>query len=88
MGAKKDALLKMLEGKNEINICIYIEDGSETEERPFSKVTAKIQKDLLILNDMIPIPIDDRYTHNLGDDNAEIIFIDPDRQIVHVKIQA
>lgn len=88
MGAKKDALLKMLEGKNEINVCIYIEDGAETGERPFSKVAAKIQKDLLILNDMIPIPVDDKYIDSLGDDNAEIIFIDPDNQIVHVKIQA
>ena len=87
MGAKKDALLKMLEGKNEINVCIYIEDGGETEGRPLCKVTAKIKKDLLILNDMIPIPVDDSYIAGLGDDNAEIVFIDPDNQVVHVKIK-
>lgn len=87
MGAKKDALIKMLEGKNEINVCIYIEDGAETEERPLCKVAARIKNDLLILNDMIPIPVDDRYIAGLGDDNAEIIFIDPDNQVVHVKIQ-
>lgn len=86
MGAKKDALLKMLEGKNEINVCIYIEDGVETGERPPSKVSARIKKDLLILNDMIPVPVDDNYIAGLGDDNAEIVFIDPDNQIVHVKI--
>jgi len=88
MGAKKDALLKMLEGKDEIRVCIYIEDGVETGERPFSKVAAKIKKDLLILIEMIPIPLDDRYIDSLGDDRAEIIFIAPDNQIVHVKIKA
>lgn len=88
MGAKKDALLKMLEGKNEINVCFYIGDGVETGERPLSKVNARLKKDLLIINDMIPVPVDDKYIAGLGDDKAEIIFIDPDNQVVHVKIQA
>ena len=87
MGAKKDALLKMLEGKNEINVCFYIEDGAETGERPLCKVTAKLKKDLLIINDMITVPVDDKYIADVGDDQAEIIFIDPDNQVVHVKIQ-
>ncbi|MFX4261382.1 hypothetical protein ACOBQJ_04175 [Pelotomaculum propionicicum] len=87
MGAKKDALIKLLEGKDEINVCIYIEDGVETGQRPFSKAAAMIKKDLLILNEMIPIPVDDRYIDSVGDDNAVIIFIDPENQIVHVKIQ-
>lgn len=87
MGAKKDALLKMLEGKNEINVCFYIEDGVETGERPLSKVNARLKKDLLIINDMIPVPVDDKYIAGLGDDTAEIVFIDPDNQVVHVKIQ-
>ena len=86
MGAKKDALLKMLAGKNEISVCFYIEDGNETAERTPSRVAARIKNDLLILNDMIPVPVDDRYIAGLGDDSAEIVFIDPDNQIVHVKI--
>ncbi|MDD2553358.1 MAG: hypothetical protein PHP51_02130 [Desulfotomaculaceae bacterium] len=86
LGAKKDGLIKMLEGKNEIKVCIYIEDGVEAGERIPSKAAIKLKDDLLILNDMIPIPIDDRYIADLGDNNAEIIFIDPDNQIVHIKI--
>jgi hypothetical protein len=86
MGEKKDALLKMLEGKIEISICIYIEAGADTGEHPLCKVSARLKNDLLIINDMIPIPIDDRYIADLGEDNAEIIFMDPDNQIVHVKI--
>lgn len=86
MGAKKDELIKMLAGKNEISVCIYIEDGVETGERIPSKAAIKLKNDLLILNDMIPIPVDDKYIADLGDNNAEIIFLDPDNQIVHIKI--
>ncbi|MBP7331042.1 MAG: hypothetical protein BWY65_00396 [Firmicutes bacterium ADurb.Bin373] len=86
MGAKKDELIKMLTGKNEIGVCIYVGDGIKTGERTPSKVAIKLKNDLLILNDMIPIPIDDRYIAGLGDNNAEIIFTDPDNQVVHIKI--
>ncbi len=86
MGAKKDRLLKMLVGKNEAGVCIYIEGGTETGERVPSKVSIKLKNDLLILNDMIPVPVDDRYIAALGEDQAEIIFTDPDSQIVHIKI--
>lgn len=86
MGAKKDKFIKMLAGKNEINVCIYIEDGMEKGERIPSKASIKLKNDLLILNDMIPIPVEDRYIADLGDNNAEIIFMDPDNQIVHIKI--
>jgi hypothetical protein len=86
MGSRNDMLLKMLAGKKEINICIYIENGAETNERPLSKVTVRVKDDLLIFNDMIPIPCDDRYIARLDDSEAEIVFIDPDSQVVHVKI--
>jgi hypothetical protein len=86
MGSKTGALLQMLENKSEINICIYIEDGAEVNDRPLSKVICRVRGDLLILNEMIPIPINDQYIASLDDDKAEIIFLDPDHQVVHVKI--
>jgi hypothetical protein len=76
----------MLAGKKEINICIYIENGAETGKHPLSKVTVRVKDDLLIFNDIIPIPFDDRYIARLDDAEAEIIFMDPDNQVVHVKI--
>jgi hypothetical protein len=86
MGSKTGALLQMLENKSEINICIYIDDGLEVNDRPLSKVTCRVRDDLLILNKMIPIPVNDHYIASLEDDKAEIIFLDPDHQVVHVKI--
>lgn len=86
MGSKTGTLLQMLENKSEINICIYIDDGSEVNDRPLSKVTCRVRGDLLILNEMIPIPVNDHYIASLKDDKAEIIFLDPDHQVVHVKI--
>lgn len=38
MGSKTNALLQMLENKSEINICIYIENGEEVNNRPLSRV--------------------------------------------------
>jgi len=86
MGQKKDTLVKMLEGKSHAHISVYIETGAEVEPGSPSRVAVKIKDDLLIINGLIPIPIDDRYVARLEDDYAEIIFIDPDHQIVHVKI--
>lgn len=86
MGSKTGALLQMLENKSEINICIYIDDGAEVNDRPLSKVTCKVRGDQLILNEMILIPVNDHYIASLEDDKAEIIFLDPDHQVVHVKI--
>jgi hypothetical protein len=39
-----------------------------------------------LFNDIMPIPFDDSYIARLDDDEAEIIFMDPDNQVVHVKI--
>jgi hypothetical protein len=86
MGSKTSALLQMLENKSEINICIYIDDDAEVNDRPLSKVTCRVRGDQLILNEMILIPVNDHYIASLEDDKAEIIFLDPDHQVVHVKI--
>ncbi len=86
MGPKKDALVKMLEGKSHAHISIYIETGEEIEPDCRSKVTVKTMDDLLMIDGLIPIPIDDRYVVCLEDNFAEIVFMDPDNQIVHVKI--
>ncbi|NLI13900.1 hypothetical protein [Pelotomaculum propionicicum] len=86
MGPKRETLAKMLSGKSHAHVCIYIESGAAAEPACPSKVAIKIRDDLLMINDMIPIPIDDRYIACLEDDFAEIVFIDPDHQIVHVKI--
>lgn len=86
MGQKKDTLVKMLDGKGHAQVSIYIESGAEFEPGNPSRVEVEIKEDLLIINGLIPIPIDDRYVARLEDDYAEIIFIDPDHQIVHVKI--
>jgi hypothetical protein len=86
VGQKKDALVKMLEGKSHVHISIYIETGAETEPGCRSKVTVTTMGDLLMINGSIPIPIDDRYVVCLEDNFAEIVFMDPDNQIVHVEI--
>jgi hypothetical protein len=86
MRSKTGAVLRMLENKSEINICIYIDDGAEVNDRPLSKVTCRVRGDMLILNEMIPIPVNDQYIASLEDNKAEIIFLDPDHQVVHVKI--
>lgn len=59
---------------------------AEVNDRPLSKVTCRVRGDQLILNEMILIPVNDHFIASLEDDKAEIIFLDPDRQVVHVKI--
>jgi|GEM_PF-5566811 len=86
MGQKKDALVKMLEGKSHAHISVYIETGAEIEPGCPSRVAVKTMDDLIMINSLIPIPIDDKYVACLENDFAEIIFMDPDNQIVHVKI--
>ena len=86
MGAKKDRLVEMLAGKNEIGVCIYIEGVTKTTERVPSRVAIKQKNDLLILNNMIPVPMDDQYITAQDNNRAEIVFIDPDNQAVHIEI--
>ncbi len=86
MGTKREALTKMLADKSHAHVCIHIGGGAAAETACPSKVAIKIRGELLIINDLIPIPIDDKYIARLEDDFAEIIFIDPEHQVVHVKI--
>ncbi len=87
MGMKKEAIVKMLEGKSHVHISMSVDSGAgQPGDLPLSRVSVKIEKECLLLNNMFFIPFSDEYITSLRDDSAEITFLDPDNQIVRVKL--
>jgi membrane-bound inhibitor of C-type lysozyme len=85
---KKDALIKMLNGKEHILVTISKDEGSLVTDQVISTSNYKFNGDVLILNDKTQIPVTDQSIEFVAKDHAEICFIDQDGYMTHIKIIA
>lgn len=88
MESKRDAVIRLIEGKKHVSINLIIDRLSEVKTVPVENVELQIKGNLLVINSQLQVPIEDKYIVDIGTETANIQFVDSDQQRVTVKILA